>query len=447
MSVKQLDHHSFMESVRSRSPGEDEFLQAVAEVAHDLIPIVNERDDYRDEEILLRLTEPDRMISFRVAWIDDQDNVRVNRGYRVQFNSAIGPYKGGLRFHPTVNPSILKFLGFEQTLKNALTGLPMGGGKGGADFDPRGCSDREIMKFCQAFMVELHRHIRCDVDVPAGDINVGSREIGYLFGAYKRITNSFEGVLTGKGLSYGGSALRTEATGYGLLYFVSHMLEQQNKAIDDQVIAISGAGNVATYAAEKAVDMGARVITLSNSQGFVHDKNGLTREKIDWIRENRDSGVLEAFANEFGARWHKGKKPWGTECTVALPCATQNELEESDARSLVKNDCRLVAEGANMPTTADARIVFAEAGIVLGPGKAANAGGVAVSGLEISQNRTRRSRERDDIDNDLHRIMKRIHNACVENSRSDGKTINYARGANVAGFRKVAEAMLAQGVG
>lgn len=449
VSSKKLDQDSFMASVRKHSPGEDEFHQAVEEVSKDLIPIINEREDYRDAAILDRLTEPDRIISFRVVWIDDKDNVRVNRGYRVQFNSAIGPYKGGLRFHPTVNPSILKFLGFEQTFKNALTGLPLGGGKGGADFDPRGCSDREIMRFCQAFMMELHRHISIAVDIPAGDINVGSREIGYLFGAYKRITNAFEGVLTGKGLSYGGSALRTEATGYGLLYFVCDMLKHQNKSIDDQVIAISGAGNVATHAAGKAVDMGARVVTLSNSRGFVYDKKGLNREKIAWLHEHRgkDRNQLELFAKEFDAKWHKGKKPWDVKCTVALPCATQNELEESDARSLANNDCMLVAEGANMPSTSTAKRVFSEAGIAFGPGKAANAGGVAVSGLEIGQNRVRHSRLREDIESELRSIMNHIHDACVEASGSDGNSVDYSRGANVAGFNKIAEAMLAQGIG
>jgi glutamate dehydrogenase (NADP+) len=382
------------------------------------------------------------------VWEDDQQNVHVNRGYRVQFNSAIGPYKGGLRFHPSVNQSILKFLGFEQTFKNALTGLPMGGGKGGADFDPTGCSDAEIMRFCQSFMLELHRHIQPDIDVPAGDINVGAREIGYLFGAYKRITNEFEGVLTGKGLSFGGSEMRTEATGFGVIYFLHEILKQAGASIEDQTVVISGAGNVATFAAQKAVDLGARVVTLSDSNGFIHDKEGITSEKIQWVRAHKEKpgSSLVAYADEFDAKWHEGKSPWQVECDVALPCATQNELDEDAARTLAGNNCKFVAEGANMPTTAGAKKVFKDAGVLRGPAKAANAGGVAVSGLEISQNRTGRSHSRAEIQEDLCEIMKSIHEACLEHGEGEDG-IDYARGANIAAFKKVADAMMAQGIG
>lgn len=445
---KKIQLDDFMEGLKQRSSGENEFHQAVREVIGHILPQINDEPEYRDTNILERLTEPERTISFRVVWEDDRGKIRVNRGYRVQFNSAIGPYKGGLRFHPTVNTSILKFLAFEQTFKNALTGLPMGGAKGGSDFDPRGCTDREIMRFCNAFMLELHRHIKPDVDVPAGDINVGAREIGFLFGAYHRITNEFEGVLTGKGLSFGGSEMRTEATGFGLLYFLEEMLATQNESVEDQRIVISGAGNVATHAAQKALELGAQVVTLSDSGGFILDENGLTDEKIAWVRRHKahPGASLEEYANQFDASWHAGKTPWGVACTVALPCATQNELDINDARALVKNGCRAVAEGANMPATAAARAVLDEADLLYAPGKATNAGGVAVSGLEISQNRMSRSHSRVDVDTDLKAIMHSIHSKCVSYGKRNDR-VDYALGANRAAFEKVAAAMLAQGFG
>ncbi|MBU2532152.1 MAG: NADP-specific glutamate dehydrogenase [Alphaproteobacteria bacterium] len=437
-----------MEYLRRRTPPEPEFHQAVTQVLDHVISTANETDTLREHAIIERLTEPDRMIAFRVTWEDDNGDVQVNRGYRIQFNSAIGPYKGGLRFHPSVNPSVLKFLAFEQTFKNALTGLPMGGGKGGADFDPKGRSDREIMRFCAAFMVELHRHIGPDTDVPAGDINVGPREIGYLFGSYRRITNEFEGALTGKGLTYGGSELRVEATGFGLLHFVCHMLGRANDALDGKTVAVSGAGNVATHAAEKAIEMGAKVITLSDSKGFIHDPDGVDKDKIDWVRrlKSRPGASLAAYADEFGAEWLEDGKPWCVPCDVALPCATQNELGLSDARQLLDNGCRLIAEGANMPLTKKALELVHDSRILLGPGKAANAGGVAVSGLEITQNQMRASRTRGDISSELHDIMKAIHDKCAE--AGDGKDgyIDYSRGADIAAFRKLAKAMLAQGI-
>ena len=445
----QIDLDAFMQDIEARNPAEPEFHQAVREVVRDLLPTINGRDDLLQANILDRLVEPERVISFRVVWEDDAGCVRVNRGYRVQFNSAIGPYKGGLRFHPTVNPSILKFLAFEQTFKNALTGMPMGGGKGGSDFDPRGCSDSEIRRVCNAFMLQLHRHIRSDTDVPAGDINVGAREIGYLFGAYRRITNEFQGVLTGKGLSFGGSQMRTEATGYGLLYFVSEMLRVNDKDIAGQRIVISGAGNVATHAAEKALELGAKVITLSDSKGFILDEDGLTLEKLAWVRKHKEQAgtSLAAYADKFSARWHADRAPWEVGCDIALPCATQNERDEDAARALVKNGCIAVAEGANMPVTSAAHAVLVDAGVLFGPGKATNAGGVAVSGLEISQNKLRRSTSRDEVDGALKSIMHSIHEACVRHGKDDDGTVNYARGANLAGFEKVAEAMLAQGYG
>lgn len=427
---------------------EQEFHQAVLEFYGDVLSHANDDPHIRDHSVLERLMEPDRTVSFRVTWEDDEGNVRVNRGYRVQFNSAIGPYKGGLRFHPSVNQSILKFLAFEQTFKNALTGLPMGGGKGGSDFDPRGCSDREINRFCTAFMTELHRHIGPATDVPAGDINVGAREIGYLFGSYRRITNEFEGAITGKGLPYGGSELRTEATGFGLLQFVCHMLEEQDKTVEGQTVVISGAGNVATHAAEKAIEMGAKVITLSDSSGFIHDPAGLDLEKLTWVRarKSKPGTSLEGFAEEFsGTAWHKGKAPWGVECNVALPCATQNEIGEEDAATLIDNGCQLIAEGANMPLTAEAIQVVRERKLPFGPAKAANAGGVAVSGLEISQNRSAAPLSREEVGEELKAIMKRIHSQCVEAGRQENH-IDYLRGANIASFKRVANAMLAQGI-
>jgi glutamate dehydrogenase (NADP+) len=445
----KYDFPTFMDWLGDTCPQQAEFHQAVAEVAADIIPVINDTPEYQGCALLERLTEPDRTIAFRVAWERDDGSVQVNRGYRVQFNSAIGPYKGGLRFHETVNLSILKFLGFEQTLKNALTGLPMGGGKGGSDFDPSGCSADEIRRFCNTFMLELHHHIGAHTDIPAGDINVGPREIGWLFGAWRRITGRFEAALTGKGEAYGGSAMRVEATGYGLLHFLCHMLEAHAKSVDGQTIVISGAGNVATHAAEKAVQMGARVITLSDSTGLMIDNDGLTQEKIDWVRRYKADrrGSLKACAKKFKAEWHEGKTPWGVECDVALPCATQNELHEDDAKALRDSGCIAVAEGANMPCTHDAIKVFNEAGILFGPGKAANAGGVSVSGLEISQNQRRRPSSREVVEQELHELMRDIHDRCKAEGGTGNNHINYAKGANIAGFKKVADAMVAQGTG
>ncbi len=438
----------FMSQLRDRTEGEVEFHQAVQEVLQDIFPLVSDRAEYHDLALLERLTEPDRIVTFRVTWEDDNGKIQVNRGYRVQFNSAIGPYKGGLRFHPSVNISVLKFLAFEQTFKNALTGLPMGGGKGGSDFNPNGRSDREIMRFCMAFMTELHRHIGPNIDVPAGDINVGSREIGYLFGAYRRITNEFESSLTGKGISYGGSQLRTEATGFGLMHFTCHMLDHCGDGPSGKTIAISGAGNVATHAAEKAINMGAKVVTLSDSRGFIHDPQGLSLEKVRWVQRHKEQAgaSLEAYVDEFGGDWHAGRKPWDVPCDIALPCATQNELDGDCAAKLIENGCKLVAEGANMPSTVAAIGKFRDAKVLYGPAKAANAGGVAVSGLEISQNQMRKSRSRDDISSELHAIMRDIHNACVASGETSNGYVDYARGANVASFRKVADAMISQGV-
>jgi len=441
------DLERFMHWVRERSPNEPEFHQAVEEVAGDLLPVVQHAPELRDAAILERLIEPDRIISFKVVWDDDDGRVRVNRGYRVQFNGAIGPYKGGLRFHPNVNLSTLKFLGFEQTFKNALTGLPLGGAKGGADLDPSGCSPQAIQRFCRAFMIELHRHIGPDVDVPAGDINVGPREIGWLFGAYRKLTNEFEGALTGKGLSFGGSARRIEATGNGLVYFVCRMLGAHDVGMEGLTVAISGAGNVATHAAEKALSLGAKVVSLSDSRGTLYDGDGLTDEKLARVRELKSTrgGSLETYTQEFGGEWRAGAKPWAIACDIALPCATQNELDADDARTLVAQGCRAVGEGANMPTTREGRTVLDEAGVLFAPGKAANAGGVAVSGLEISQNRSAKPLDAETVQRELNAIMGEIHDQCVEAGRRDDGRIDYARGANVAAFRKVAQAMLAQG--
>ncbi|MEL7211332.1 MAG: NADP-specific glutamate dehydrogenase [Pseudomonadota bacterium] len=441
-------HDSLQDFLDARAPYEPEFHQAVQEVMADIKPIIDQSDAYKAANVFERLVEPERVITFQIAWQNDAGEVEVNRGYRVQFNGVIGAYKGGLRFHPTVNQSVLKFLGFEQTFKNALTGLPMGGAKGGADFDPTGRSDAEIMRFCTAFMTELHRHIGPDIDVPAGDINVGAREIGYLFGAYRRITGAFEGVLTGKDAAYAGSAMRTEATGYGVVYFLSQMLDAHDQSIEGKRIIISGAGNVATYAAEKAIALGGHVISLSDSSGFIHDPDGLTDEKIAWVRAHKATAGndLAPYVDEFGGTWTEGKTPWSLEGDIAVPCATQNELQADDAKMLIKNGVKAVIEGANMPSTADAKQVFADQKILFAPGKAANAGGVAVSGLEISQNRMRRVSTAEDVDDALRDIMADIHAACVEEGRKDGH-VDYAKGANVAGFRKVADAMVAQGVG
>jgi glutamate dehydrogenase (NADP+) len=407
------------------------------------------KDRYHKEQILRRIAEPDRVISFRVCWEDDNGSVRVQRGWRVQNNNAIGPYKGGIRFHPSVTESVLKFLAFEQTFKNALTGLPMGGGKGGSNFNPKGKSDHEVMRFCQSFMTELYRHVGADVDVPAGDIGVGSREIGYMFGQYKRITNQFTGVLTGKGLEYGGSLIRTEATGYGAVYFLANMLKTKNDDLVGKVAVISGSGNVATHAAEKVTMLGGKVVTLSDSAGFIHDPDGITQEKIDWIKQlkNVRRGRISEYVDQFkGATYHEGKLPWGVPCDVALPCATQNELLGDDARELIKNGCIAVSEGANMPTNLEGVHVFKDAQILFAPGKAANAGGVAVSGLEMSQNSGRISWKADQLQQLLVDIMDGIHGSCVEYGQTKGGYCDYVRGANIAGFKKVADAMLAFGV-
>ncbi|MDA8585047.1 NADP-specific glutamate dehydrogenase [Rhodobacteraceae bacterium] len=432
----------------ARAPNEPEFHQAVSEVIDDIKPIMDANSDFKSANIFERLVEPERTVSFRITWLNDKNEIEVNRGYRVQFNGAIGPYKGGQRFHPSVNPSVLKFLGFEQTFKNALTGLPMGGAKGGSDFDPSGRSDQEIMRFCNAYMQQLHHYIGPDIDIPAGDINVGAREIGYLFGAYRRITNRFQGVLTGKGLSFGGSEMRTEATGFGVMYFLAEMMKTHDDTLEGKSVVISGSGNVATHAAEKAIAMGAKVLTLSDSSGFIHDPDGLDQEKIEWVRAHKaKSGTtLAAYSEKFGGDWTKGKGPWGVQADIAAPCATQNELDEDSAKTLLDNGVLAVIEGANMPSTAAAKSLFRSADILFAPGKAANAGGVAVSGLEISQNRTRRPSDAEDVDKDLQEIMSKIHAACVEDGTRDGR-IDYAKGANIAGFRKVADAMLSQGVG
>lgn len=437
----------FMSHVVSKNPHETEFHQAVREVAEKLIPYIEANPQYKKAKILERITEPDRVILFRVCWQDDQEVVHVNKGYRVQFNGAIGPYKGGLRFHPTVNLSILKFLGFEQVLKNSLTTLPMGGGKGGSDFDPKGKSDSEVMRFCQSFMTELYRHIGPDTDVPAGDIGVGAREVGYLFGQYRRLRNEFSGTLTGKGLAYGGSKIRPEATGYGSVYFASEMMKTKGDGIDGKVCTVSGSGNVAQYTAEKLITMGAKVVTLSDSSGFIHDPDGVTHEKLAYVMDlkNNRRGRIKEYADEFGCTYVDGEKPWGVECDAAFPSATQNEITEDDARLLLKNGCTLVSEGANMPTTYEGTKVFEEAKILFGPGKAANAGGVAISGLEMTQNSMRLSWTRDEVDAKLLEIMRDIHGQCVEYGSENGYT-DYVKGANIAGFVKVADAMLAYGV-
>jgi glutamate dehydrogenase (NADP+) len=444
-----VDFSTFMEGVNRRNPHQPEFVQAVQEVAQDIFEFIEDKEAYHSEQILRRIAEPDRVVSFRVCWEDDNGNVRVQRGYRIQNNNAIGPYKGGLRFHPSVNESVLKFLAFEQTFKNALTGLPMGGGKGGSNFNPKGKSEREIMRFCQSFMTELYRHIGADIDVPAGDIGVGGREIGYMFGQYKRITNQFTGVLTGKGLEYGGSMIRPEATGYGAVYFLDNMLKRAGNDLAGKTAVISGSGNVATHAAEKATELGAKVVTLSDSGGFIHDPDGLTREKIDWVKQHKTHrrGRISEYVDAFkGATFHKAKTPWHVPCDVALPCATQNELLGDDARALVKNGCIAVAEGANMPSDLEAAHVFKEARILFAPGKAANAGGVAVSGLEMSQNSERRSWKVEELQVMLRDIMDGIHDRCLTyGTQSDGH-VDYVKGANIAGFKKVADAMLAFGV-
>ncbi len=440
---------SFMEGVKAKNPHEPEFLQAVEEVAEAVIPYMMENHpEYDTAKILERMVEPERTITFRVPWMDDQGNYQINRAFRIEFNSAIGPYKGGLRFHPTVNLSILKFLGFEQVFKNALTTLPMGGGKGGSDFDPKGKSDAEVMKFCQSFMTELQRHIGPDTDVPAGDIGVGGREIGFLFGQYKRLRNEFTGVLTGKGINWGGSLIRPEATGYGCVYFAKEMLATKGDDFKGKTVCISGSGNVAQYACEKATQLGAKVVTLSDSKGFIHDPAGITAEKLAWVMDlkNNRRGRISEYAKEFsGSTFHEGERPWGTKCDIALPCATQNELNEEQAKTLIANGTICVAEGANMPCTPEAIAVFHGAKILFSPGKASNAGGVATSGLEMSQNSLRLSWTREEVDEKLHNIMKSIHQACIKYG-TEGDYVDYVKGANIAGFVKVADAMMDQGL-
>ncbi len=439
----------FISRIAERNPNEPEFMQAVTEVAETVIPFIEANPKYQGYNLLERMVEPERTVIFRVPWTDDQGQIQVNRGYRVQFNSAIGPYKGGLRFHPSVNLSILKFLGFEQMFKNSLTTLPLGGGKGGSDFDPKGKSDAEVMRFCQSFMTELARHIGRNTDVPAGDIGVGSREIGYLFGQYKRLRNEFTGVLTGKGLSYGGSLIRPEATGYGNVYFVQNMLATKGEEISGKTVVISGSGNVAQYAAQKAIQLGAKVVTLSDSSGYVHDPEGIDQEKLAFVQElkNVKRGRISAYAEAYpSAQFVAGKRPWSVVCDVALPCATQNELNETEAQTLVSNGCICVGEGANMPSTPEAIEVFHKAKILFSPGKASNAGGVATSGLEMSQNSLRLNWASEEVDARLQQIMNDIHQACVTYGTDHSGYVDYVKGANIAGFVKVAEAMMAQGV-
>ncbi len=438
-----------MDEVIARNGHEPEFIQAVQEVAETVIPYIVKHDIYHGKNILLRMVEPERLISFRVAWVDDDGEIHVNRGYRIQMNSAIGPYKGGLRFHPTVNASVLKFLAFEQVFKNSLTTLPMGGGKGGSDFDPKGKSDDEIMRFCHAFMTELCRHIGPNTDVPAGDIGVGAREIGFLFGMYKKIRNEFTGVLTGKGLSWGGSLIRPEATGYGTVYFADSMLKTKGESFEGKNVVISGSGNVAQYAAEKVLQLGGKVLTLSDSGGFIHDKDGIDAEKLAYVMDlkNNKRGRISEYADKYpSAEFHKGETPWKVACDIALPCATQNELHGDDAETLIKNGCIAVAEGANMPSTPEAIHAFHDAKILFAPGKASNAGGVATSGLEMSQNSLRISWTREEVDDRLKGIMSGIHDACIQYGKDEDGYCNYVKGANIAGFVKVADAMLAQGV-
>ena len=439
----------FMDEVKSRNGHEPEFIQAVQEVAETVIPYIVKHEIYRGKNILLRMVEPERLLSFRVAWVDDSGEIHVNRGYRIQMNSAIGPYKGGLRFHPTVNASVLKFLAFEQVFKNSLTTLPMGGGKGGSDFNPKGKSDDEVMRFCHAFMLELNRHIGSNTDVPAGDIGVGAREIGFLFGMYKKIKNEFTGVLTGKGRSWGGSLIRPEATGYGTVYFADSMLKTVGSSFKGKNVVISGSGNVAQFAAEKVLQLGGKVVTLSDSAGYIKDKDGIDAEKLAFVmdlKNNRRGRISEYIDKYPSAEYHKGKTPWQVACDIALPCATQNELNGEDAKALIKNGCIAVAEGANMPSTPEAIHEFHVAKILFAPGKASNAGGVATSGLEMSQNSLRISWSRKEVDQRLKDIMEDIHNSCVEYGKDEDGYCNYVKGANIAGFVKVADAMLAQGV-
>jgi glutamate dehydrogenase (NADP+) len=447
MSKYQKEIDAFIASVLKRNPNEPEFIQAVTEVAETVIPFIEENPKYKTAKVLERIAEPERVIMFRVPWVDDKGEVQINRGYRIQMNSAIGPYKGGLRFHPSVNLSILKFLAFEQVFKNSLTTLPMGGGKGGSDFDPKGKSDNEVMRFCQSMMTELSKHIGADTDVPAGDIGVGGREIGFMYGQYKRLRNEFTGVLTGKGATWGGSLIRPEATGYGCVYFTEEMLKTKNDSFKGKTVAISGSGNVAQYACEKATQLGAKVITLSDSEGTLYDENGIDAEKLEWVMElkNVKRGRIKEYVAKFGGKFIQNARPWEVKCDIALPCATQNELDLNDAKTLVNHNVIAVAEGANMPCTPEAFAYFIEKKVLYAPGKASNAGGVATSGLEMSQNSLRLSWTREEVDERLHNIMKNIHSACIKYGK-EGDDVNYVKGANIAGFVKVADAMLDQGV-
>ncbi|UCG35774.1 MAG: NADP-specific glutamate dehydrogenase [Candidatus Omnitrophota bacterium] len=437
----------FMKKVIEKNPGEVEFHQAVREVVTSVMPFVKSNPKYLKARVLERMVEPERVIMFRVPWVDDHGEVQVNKGYRIEMNSAIGPYKGGLRFHPSVNLGILKFLAFEQVFKNSLTTLPMGGGKGGSDLDPKGKSDNEIMRFCQSFMTELCRHIGPDTDVPAGDIGVGAREIGFLYGQYKRLRNEFTGVLTGKGLNWGGSLIRPEATGYGCVYFAQEMLKAKGDSLTDKTCTVSGSGNVAQFTVEKLIHLGAKAVTLSDSGGFIHDPDGIGEQKLAFVKElkNVKRGRIKEYAQKYGVKYFEGKRPWGIVCDVAFPSATQNEIDANDAKALVKNGVKCVAEGANMPSTPEAIEVYLKAKILYGPGKAANAGGVATSGLEMSQNSQRLSWSKEEVDEKLHQIMIKIHESCVKYGKEE-KFINYAKGANIAGFVKVADAMLDQGI-
>lgn len=440
---------AFMNLVKKSNPNEPEFLQAVQEVAETVIPFIEKKPQYKDKKLLERMIEPERTIIFRIPWVDDKGETQVNRGFRIEFNSAIGPYKGGLRFHPSVNLSILKFLGFEQTFKNSLTTLPMGGAKGGSDFNPKGKSDNEVMKFSQSFMSELFRHIGPDTDVPAGDIGVGGREIGYLYGQYKRLKNEFSGVLTGKGMAFGGSLIRPEATGYGDVYFAKNMLETKGESFKNKTVVISGSGNVAQYACEKATQLGGKVVTLSDSSGYIYDKDGIDANKLAFVLDlkNVKRGRINEYVKKYSsAKFFKGEKPWSVKCDIALPCATQNELDGSAAKKLVENGVLCIAEGANMPTTPEGIHIFQSNKILFSPGKASNAGGVSVSGLEMSQNSMRFNWTTEEVDNKLHEIMKNIHESCVKYGKNEDGYIDYVKGANIAGFVKVADAMLAQGI-
>lgn len=438
----------FMEYVKSRDPHQPEFHQAVNEVIETLAVFILENPRYSHKKIMERMVEPERVISFRVPWFDDKGNIQVNRGFRIEMNSALGPYKGGLRFHPKVNLSVLKFLAFEQVFKNSLTSLPMGGGKGGSDFDPKNKSDNEVMRFCQSFMTELSRHIGQYTDVPAGDIGVGGREIGYLFGQYKRIRNEFTGVLNGKGINWGGSLIRTEATGYGAVYFTMEMLKTKKENIKGKTVAISGSGNVAQYATEKVIELGGKVVTLSDSNGSVYDPDGIDREKLDYLMElkNLRRGRIKEYAEKYEVQYLDNKRPWSVKCDVAIPCATENEINGDEAKTLIQNGCKLVCEGSNMSGTMDAVHYFLKSKILYGPGKAANAGGVAVSGLEMSQNSMRLNWTREEVDGRLQTIMKNIHEMCKKHGEENGGFINYVKGANIAGFVKVANSMIAQGL-